>query len=93
MMEYAVVLASLRGGALTLDVHAPGISGTSQILDFESPWALHNFLAQTGLSEEKLQEIDAISRGLQENNAFHGQMFLPTSVEDRIKEDIHRRAA
>jgi endonuclease III len=65
----------------------------TRVLEFESPSTLRNFLAETGLSDQKLKEIDAICRGLQKNHAFHGQMFLPTSVEDRIKDQIHRRAA
>jgi hypothetical protein len=93
MMEYELVLASVRDGALTLDVHAPQSSGTSHVLEFESPWALRDFLAGTGLSDEKLQEIDTISQRLQHGDAFHGQMFLPTVLEDRIKEQLHRRAA
>ena len=93
MVEYELTLESVRDGVLTLDVRVPGSSGTSQILQFESPWELQDFLAHTGLSSDKVQEIQTICQTLQNGAAFHAQMFLPTFVEDRIKEHVRRPAA
>ena len=92
-MEYELTLHSLRDGVLTMDVRVPGSCGTSEMLVFETPWDLHDFLAHTGLSSEKVQEIQTISQNLRKCAAFHTRMFLPTFLEERIRERVRRAAA
>ena len=83
--EYEIILCRLNYGGLTLDLNVPGNTGSSYFAEFRSAEDLREFLVDCGLHEERIHEIESMWQGLHKGQAFHAQMFLPATVEERLR--------